>query len=96
MHSFQIALRTYEAFAFRDGKFPHRLAPEQRDQFVAEAGAYLRLVGAAEEDIPANMAELGALYERYADLFEPTTTGSCFAQVRRQKAESRNAARFIG
>ncbi|MEU2913933.1 oxygenase MpaB family protein [Streptomyces massasporeus] len=67
-------LRVYEAFAFRDGKFPHRLSPEQRDQFVAETGAYLRLVGAAEEDIPANMAELGALYEKYADLFEPTTT----------------------
>ncbi|MDX2683744.1 oxygenase MpaB family protein [Streptomyces soliscabiei] len=67
-------LRVYEAFAFRDGKFPHRLSPEQRDQFVAETGAYLRLVGAPEEDIPTNMAELGALYEKYADLFEPSTT----------------------
>ncbi|WP_406102738.1 oxygenase MpaB family protein [Streptomyces canus] len=67
-------LRVYEAFAFRDGKLPHRLSPDKRDQFIAETAAYLRLVGADEEDIPANMAELGALYEKYADLFEPSTT----------------------
>ncbi|GGN97357.1 hypothetical protein GCM10010112_89540 [Actinoplanes lobatus] len=36
----------YEAFAFRDGRFPHRLAPEPRDRYVAEMGEYLRLVGA--------------------------------------------------
>ncbi|MGX9882568.1 oxygenase MpaB family protein [Streptomyces sp. NPDC002276] len=67
-------LRVYEAFAFRDGGRPHRLSPEQRDRFIAETGAYLRLVGAPEEDIPASMAELGALYEKYADLFEPSPT----------------------
>ncbi len=67
-------LRVYEAFAFRDGKLPHRLSPEQRDQFIAEAGAYLRLVGASEEEIPTTMAELGALYETYAGLFEPSKT----------------------
>ncbi|MFJ2904322.1 oxygenase MpaB family protein [Streptomyces sp. NPDC087212] len=67
-------LRVYEAFAFRDGRMPHRLPPEQRDQFIAESAAYLRLVGAPEEDIPTSMAELGALYEKYADLFAPTGT----------------------
>ncbi|MFC8662213.1 oxygenase MpaB family protein [Streptomyces sp. NPDC057199] len=67
-------LRVYEAFAFRDGKLPHRLEPEQRDQFVAETAAYLRLVGAPEEDIPTTTAELGALYEKYADLFAPSDT----------------------
>ncbi|MEU1160774.1 oxygenase MpaB family protein [Streptomyces sp. NPDC005921] len=67
-------LRVYEAFAFRDGRMPHRLSPEQRDQFVAESAAYLRLVGSPEEDIPTSMAELGALYEKYADLFAPTET----------------------
>ncbi|MFF7647187.1 oxygenase MpaB family protein [Streptomyces canus] len=67
-------LRIYETFAFRDGKLPHRLSPEQRDQFIAETGAYLRLVGAPEEDIPTTMAELGALYEKYADLFEASET----------------------
>ncbi|MFF8321048.1 oxygenase MpaB family protein [Streptomyces bobili] len=67
-------LRTYEAFAFRDGRLPHRLSPEQRDQFIAETAAYLRLVGADEEEIPTNMEELGTLYEKYADLFEPSPT----------------------
>lgn len=67
-------LCVYEAFAFRDGKLPHRLPPEHRDRFIAETGAYLRLVGAPEEDIPTTMAELGALYEKYADLFEPSKT----------------------
>ncbi|WP_217560781.1 oxygenase MpaB family protein [Streptomyces sp. GbtcB6] len=67
-------LRVYEAFAFRDGRKPHRLSLEQRDRFIAESAAYLRLVGAPEEDIPTSMAELGALYEKYADLFEPSRT----------------------
>ncbi|MGW0579925.1 oxygenase MpaB family protein [Streptomyces sp. NPDC002920] len=67
-------LRAYEAFAFRGGKLPHRLSPEKRDRFIAESGAYLRLVGAPEEDIPTTMAELATLYEKYADLFKPSRT----------------------
>jgi len=59
----------YEAFAFRDGRRPHRLTPQQRDQYVAESSAYLRLVGAEEEEIPHSMAELHALYAKYDDLF---------------------------
>ncbi len=64
----------YESFAFRDGRLPHRLAPAQRDQFVAEVGAYLRLVGANEDEIPTNMAELQALYAKYEALFAPSKT----------------------
>ncbi|MGW1783712.1 oxygenase MpaB family protein [Streptomyces sp. NPDC002143] len=67
-------LRAYEAFAFRNGKLPHRLPPEKRDQFIAESAAYLRLVGALDEDIPVTMAELASLYEKYADLFKPSKT----------------------
>jgi len=68
------ALWMYESFAFRDGRLPHRLAPAQRDQFVAEVGAYLRLVGANEDEIPTNMAELQALYAKYEALFAPSKT----------------------
>lgn len=67
-------LRVYEAFAFRKGKLPHRLPAHQRDQFIAETAAYLRLVGAPEEDIPTSMADLAALYNKYAVLFEPSKT----------------------
>lgn len=67
-------LRVYEAFAYRDGKKPHRLTDAQRDQFVNEAGAYLRLHGAPEEEIPRTMAELGALYDKYAPLWEHSST----------------------
>jgi uncharacterized protein (DUF2236 family) len=47
-------LRVYEAFAFR-GLFtvPRRFPAELRDQFVLEMGAYLRLHGAPEDEIPA-------------------------------------------
>ncbi|MGW4479432.1 oxygenase MpaB family protein [Rhodococcus triatomae] len=67
-------LRVYEAFAFRDGGLPRRLSADQRDRFIEEASSYLRLVGAAEEEIPHSMADLAQLYARYADLFEPSTT----------------------
>lgn len=59
----------YESFAFRDGKFPHPLPPEKRDQYIAETAEYCRLVGASEEEIPTTMVELAALYEKYDDLF---------------------------
>jgi uncharacterized protein (DUF2236 family) len=67
-------LRVYEAFAYRDGKKPHRLTPEQRDQFINEVGAYLRLHSAPENEIPTSMAELGALYEKYAPFWEHSKT----------------------
>jgi uncharacterized protein (DUF2236 family) len=67
-------LRAYEAFAFRDGLRPHRLSDEQRDRFIEEAGAYLSLVGAPDDEIPRSMAELAALYEKYADVFAPSKT----------------------
>jgi len=67
-------LRMYEAFAFRDGKLPHRLSPAQRDQFMAETAAYCRLHGAPEDEIPTTMAELDALYEKYSDLFTHSDT----------------------
>jgi uncharacterized protein (DUF2236 family) len=67
-------LRMYEAFAFRDGKRPHRLSPEQRDQFIKEAGAYLRIHHAPEDEIPTNMAELRALYAKYDRFFGHSDT----------------------
>lgn len=66
MHSM---LWLYENCAFRDGKLPHRLAPDKRDQFIAETAAYARLVGGNSEEIPATMADLNALYEEYSHLF---------------------------
>ncbi|MGN0065389.1 MAG: oxygenase MpaB family protein [Nocardioides sp.] len=71
MHSM---LLLYEAFAFRDGRLPHRLSDAERDQFVREVGAYCRLVGSPEAEIPESMADLEALYVRYADLFGHTDT----------------------
>lgn len=62
-------LRMYEAFAFRDGRLPHRLTPEQRDQFIAEVGAYCALHDAPSDEIPTTMAELSALYDRYEPYF---------------------------
>ncbi len=71
MHSM---LRLYEAFAFRNGKLPHRLPPEKRDQFMAEVAAYCRLVGSPEDEIPTTMAEIAALYAKYDALFEHSET----------------------
>jgi uncharacterized protein (DUF2236 family) len=59
-------LRMYEAFAFRGGRFPHKLPAEKRDQFMNEVGAYLRLHGAEENEIPHSMADMAALYEKYS------------------------------
>ena len=74
-------LWAYEAFAFHDGRLPHRLSPAERDQYIKEVGAYARLVGAPEEDIPTTMAEMNALYEKYADLFAPSTTTKIMPDV---------------
>lgn len=71
MHSM---LWMYEAFAFRDRRFPRRLSPAQRDQYVAEAAAYCRLLGADEDEIPTSTAELAALYDTHADLFRHSKT----------------------
>jgi uncharacterized protein (DUF2236 family) len=75
------ALWVYEAFAFRNGRLPHRLTPEQRDQFVTESAAYLRLVGADEQDIPTTMAQLQALYAKYEPLFAPSKTADIMPET---------------
>ncbi|WEK60206.1 MAG: oxygenase MpaB family protein [Candidatus Microbacterium colombiense] len=68
-------LRAYESFAFQ-GLFgaPRRLPDDVRDQFAREMGAYLRLHGAPEDEIPSTMQELSALYAKYDDLFGHTST----------------------
>lgn len=67
-------LRVYEAFAFRDGKLPHRLPADARDRFMGESARYVRLHGVPEEEIPTTMAQLAALYEKYDDLFRHSPT----------------------
>ena len=64
----------YERFAVHGDDGPRRLTDEQRDRYVAEMGAYLRLVGAPEEEIPGSTAELDALYVKYWCLFGDTET----------------------
>lgn len=71
MHSM---LWLYESFAFRDGRPPHRLTPQKRDQYFAEVAAYCRLVGAPSEEIPHSKADMDALYEKYDDLFGTPAT----------------------
>ncbi|RVT95075.1 DUF2236 domain-containing protein [Sphingomonas crocodyli] len=67
-------LRMYEAFAFRGFWLPRRLPKAKRDQYVREVGAYLRLVGAPEAEIPQDMAQLRALYRKYDHLFGHSDT----------------------
>jgi len=67
-------LWVYEAFAFRDGKLPHRLPAAKRDQFIAETAEYCRLVDSPEEEIPHSMAELRTLYQKYDALFQYSET----------------------
>lgn len=62
-------LCVYENLAWNGDQPPQPLTPEERDQYVLEIGAYLRLVGTDESEIPTNMAELGALYEKYLPYF---------------------------
>lgn len=62
-------LAAYEKLAWHGDEPPHPLTPQQRDQFVDEMAPYLRLVGAEESEIPHSMAELDALYEKYAPFF---------------------------
>lgn len=71
-------LWVYEAFAFRDGKLPHRLSDADRDRFVAEVAAYCRLHGAPEDEIPTSMAELNELYRKYARMFRYSDTVDVF------------------
>ncbi|GEK85438.1 oxygenase MpaB family protein [Microbacterium aerolatum] len=71
MHSM---LWLYENLAFRDGKLPHKLSPEKRDQYFTEVAAYCRLVGAPEEDIPHSKADMDALYAKYSHLFGTPAT----------------------
>lgn len=59
----------YEKLAWHGDEPPRPLPAAERDQYVLEMGAYLRLVGAEESEIPTSMAELDALYEKYWPLF---------------------------
>jgi len=67
-------LHIYEACAFHGEDPPARLSDIQRDQYFSECAAYLRLVGAPEEEIPNSVAEVQALYDRYDHLFGHTDT----------------------
>jgi uncharacterized protein (DUF2236 family) len=67
-------LWVYEAFAFRDGRLPHRLPAEKRDRFIAEVAEYCRLHGAPEEEIPTSMEELRSLYKKYDAFFRHSDT----------------------
>jgi len=62
-------LCAYEKLAWNGDEAPHALTPAERDQFVLEIGSYLRLVGAEESEIPTNMADLDALYDKYWPYF---------------------------
>ncbi|MFE5837578.1 oxygenase MpaB family protein [Arthrobacter sp. NPDC056493] len=63
----------YEGLAFRDGKRPHAVSPAQRDAYIAEFGAYVRLFPHADEP-PTSQSQLDALHEKYADLFRHSAT----------------------
>ncbi|MFI6435757.1 oxygenase MpaB family protein [Streptomyces sp. NPDC050759] len=84
-------LWVYENLAFRDGKAPHRLPPEQRDRFIAEVAEYCRLFDSPEGEIPTTMAELKTLYEKYDELFRPSwtmdvipATGQSFHRIQKE------------
>jgi uncharacterized protein (DUF2236 family) len=80
-------LWAFEAFAFRNGKLPHRLSPQQRDQYVAEVAEYCRLHNAPEEDVPTTMAELAALYAKYDELFRYSETINILPETGQDYAE---------
>jgi uncharacterized protein (DUF2236 family) len=84
-------LRMYEAFAFRDGRFPHSLDPDKRDQFILEAGAYLRLHGAPDDEIPKSMSDLAALYQKHAALFAHSATIDLIPTTGENMAETMQA-----
>ena len=67
-------LFVYEHFAWHGDTPPQRLPNHERDQYVADSAAYLRVVGAPEEEIPQTMADVDALFHRYQDLFKKTET----------------------
>ncbi|MEU4361112.1 oxygenase MpaB family protein [Promicromonospora sp. NPDC023987] len=82
----------YEQFAYHGDAAPRPLTDDQREQYVREMGAYLRLVGAAEEEIPGTVAELDALYDKYWDLFGRSETGSIFPKTGENMHEVMDAA----
>jgi uncharacterized protein (DUF2236 family) len=67
-------LHLYESFAFQGSEPPRKLSAAQRDQYWKEAAAYVRLVGAPEDEIPTSDGEVEALYEKYDKLFGHTPT----------------------
>jgi len=67
-------LHIYEACAYHGSEPPRKLSAAQRDQYFLEASAYLRLMGAPEDEIPKNAADVDALYEKYDHLFGESHT----------------------
>lgn len=62
-------LFVYEKLAWHGDEPPRPLTEAQRDQYVREMSAYLRLVGAEESEIPRSMSDLDALYDAYGPYF---------------------------
>ncbi|MFD8725280.1 oxygenase MpaB family protein [Streptomyces sp. NPDC059629] len=82
----------YENFAYHGDEGPRPLTDEQREQYVREMGAYLRLVGAEEREIPGSVAELDALYDRYEDLFGDSETMNIHPETGQDMHEAYAAA----
>lgn len=67
-------LWVYENFAWHGDQPPHRLSDEERDQYIDESAAYLRMVGAPEDEIPHTMAEADAMFDKYQEFFKKSET----------------------
>ncbi|MBO1359991.1 DUF2236 domain-containing protein [Acetobacter sacchari] len=88
-------LWVYEHFAWHGDTPPSRLSDEERDQYISESAAYLRLVGSPEDEIPHTMAEADALFDKYQDLFKKSETadimpdtGQHFAQLMHEQIKN--------
>ncbi|MCU1528895.1 MAG: hypothetical protein JWP75_2658 [Frondihabitans sp.] len=77
----------YENFAYHGEAGPRPLSDEQREQYVREMGAYLRLVGTPGDQIPNSIAELDGLYHRYEDLFGLNDTMNLYPDTMENYAE---------
>ena len=77
----------YENFAYHGEEGPRPLSDEQREQYVREMGAYLRLVGTPGDQIPNSVAELDGLYHMYEDLFGVNDTMNLYPDTMENYAE---------
>ncbi|GLI28581.1 hypothetical protein ARHIZOSPH14_28230 [Agromyces rhizosphaerae] len=67
-------LCAYEAFAWNGWRAPKRLPAWKRDKFMDESANYAILHGADPDEVPHSMAELDALYAKYAEFFAHSET----------------------